>query len=356
MTAATITPLTAANYAIPAATVVMSAARMAEDRDAWLELRRTGVTATDARVLAGHGYSGETVFGRWQEKVDFPAADDAPDVERDADEDLSLQLGNDIEPIIEKYAERHLGVAMRRVGMLRNRAHPHLLASPDRLTSDGGLAEFKHTSTWYLRTYQDHDSPWTNRAGWTLPPAWLTQCLHQLLVSGRSHVWVCALIAEDRRMTYWAVHQDELEQAVLAELAGTFWAHVKTATPPPITWDTVTAAEVKARYPQAKTESVTVEDPSVIQALIADRAAYKARIKDLTVDLDQVENRLRVAAGDAAEVLAPSGERLFRYSLATRRTVDYKRMAADLLPDVDVTPYTTVTPYRSLGGFPKAAK
>jgi CelD/BcsL family acetyltransferase involved in cellulose biosynthesis len=49
------TTATATRWSIPGAKVIMTAKDVAEDRSKWLQLRTTGVTATDLRVLNGHG-------------------------------------------------------------------------------------------------------------------------------------------------------------------------------------------------------------------------------------------------------------------------------------------------------------
>ena len=351
MTSTTISaPAAKSDYAIPGGTVVIGADAIDQDRDAWLQLRRTGVTATDMRVIAGHGYTDETVYDRWADKLATTPAHEDPDTP------LILRLGNMLEPIIQTLAEEHLGVDMRRVGMVRSKHADFMLASPDRNTADGGGAEFKNTSSHYLRNYKDPDSPLTNRDGWTLSPAWWVQAQHQIAVTGWSHVYVCALIGDLRRMTYWTVEPDTRQidtQEVAAEM---FWECVTEQTPPPIEWDTVTAAEVKARWPQATATQTTPANLDEVRGWAARYAQLTATISPLEKEKRGLATLLQAAAGDAAEVVDAEGALLYKYSNrnGTKR-LDRDRFAADH-PDIDLADYETAPIIRALGGFPKAVK
>lgn len=345
MTTTTI-PARTGRWSIPAGRVEIPAGRLA-DRDGWLETRRTGVTATDMRVLHGDGYADETVYQRWLDKT--KPVDDRP---ARPGGDITLELGNMIEPVIAHFATRELGVEMRNVGLIRSRSNELLLASPDRNASDGGGAEFKHTSTFYLRNYQVADADYTNRDGWTLPPAWLTQVLWQLEVTGWTHMHVAALIGDRKRMTYWTVERDQHAQDTLVVLAEMFWWHVLEVEPPPLDWDTITEAAVKARYPQATADSVTPGNAAEVADWVHRYAALTAEIGPLEKEKKALGLLLKATAGDASEVLDPSGARLYQYVNRARSSVDADRLAADAGLDLD--DYRTKTTYRALASIPKA--
>lgn len=279
-------------------------------REYWRRERCTGVTATDMRVLAGHGYSGELVYDRWLEKVQPTDGTDDRDAPR------AWDLGLAEEPVIAHFAELDLGIELRRVGMLRHRDVEHLIASPDRNCSCGGHAELKDTNTWFLRHYQD-DGDFTNADGWTLPPSWLVQSLHQMTVSGRSHVHICAKIADKKTFTYWTVEPDALRQGVLRGIADAFWGHVQTNTPPPVDWDTVTGEEIAARYPDAVIPSITA-DPAEVAVLLDQLATFKEAAGWLKKDMKAVETRLKGIAEDAVDVVDPNGRVLYSYPTRTR--------------------------------------
>lgn len=326
----------------PTAEVLIRAADL-DDRATWLIARQSGVTATDSRVLNGCPYANENVYDKYQSKIQTID----PTIEEEQVQ-IEWELGSDLEPVITKFASRHFGVTMTKVGMLRHVEHKHLLSSPDRNTSDGGHCELKATATHYLRRYQDETSEWTNEDRWTLPPAWRIQALHQLMVSGRSHVHVAAMITDRRRFTYWTVERDATEEAIIRILADKFWFdHVVPQIPPPIEWDTVTVDEMKKRFPEAVVPRTVVDDPATVVGLIARRELLKGQIKDAGGKLDEVENLLRSVAGDAVEVWAPGEQKkpLFKYGNGVSTTYDAKQMAAD--HGIDLAKYTRRTPFRS---------
>lgn len=331
----------------PTADVLLPVADLG-NRAEWLEARRQGVTATDMRVLMGLGYAGETVFGRWLEKVEPPVDDDDDEAEKVK---LQFRLGHAVEEAVarELASQRAIGVA--RVGMLRHKTTRTLLASPDRSTSDGGLVEIKRSSKWYLDPigdlYPDIADRWRNLDGYVLPPAWRVQAQHQLLVSGRSHVYVCALVAERNDVTTWTVQADGREQNLLAELADMFWTHVVAGDPPPVEWDNLTKAEIAQRWPSAAKPSVLADDVVEVRDMIARRAQMKT-------DLDAIELRLKGIAGDAVEVVDEDGKKIYSYGNRSRRDFQWKAFHA-AHPEIVLEPFFTESEFRALS-FPRVAK
>ena len=346
MTNPTLAP--ASRWGIPAARVMLSAASVAKDRDAWLRLRTTGVTATDARVLAGHGYANESEYHCWRAKVD-------PDSVRDSelpgpDKDIRLHLGTMIEPVLQHFSQNHLGIEIRNVGFLQSKLRPHFLASPDGQSSDGGGVEFKMPSESEL-TRPDPKGIYTNDRGYVLPIGWVDQTQWQLLVSGWSHIWVCALVvgAYKRVMTYWKVMPDLEYQAHLEDLAENFWLLVTTRTPPPPNFED--DDEIADRWPEAVDPFVNLDPPRVreVMQLIADRLELNAAAGAAKY----IDNRLREIAGDAKEVRTTEGALLYRWGNVAGTVTDWEQFARDH-PDIDLNAYRRRVPvhHRALS-FPK---
>lgn len=312
------------SYSWPNGTIILSADTVEKQRDLWLAARTRGVTATDSRVLAGHGYAGETVYQRWVEKVD-------PDSVRPheqlpgADQDLRLTLGTDIEPIVQRYAEQHLQVGMRRVGLMQAKHWPILLASCDRLTDDEGIAEIKMTTAMYLRPKAGDDAgdptgQRVNDAGHWLPWGWWDQVQHQLLVSGARHAYVAALVVDNytRSMTYWRIVPDPAYQTLLEELAAEFWDDVVSDTPPPVD---MKREDLVRRWPRGEGDRLLTPDETVaVRRLLADRATLKGQAASVKEDLDTVEDRLRVYVGSYTRLLSDEGKPLLSWSNRTRKS------------------------------------
>lgn len=332
----------------PGARVLIPAASLT-DRIAWLAARQLGTTATDSRVLHGHGYSGESVFKLYLDKTE-PVADEGADVP------LSWRIGSDMEQLIARYASEELGFAVARVGMLQSLQHPHLLSSPDFNCSCKGHVETKRTHTYYLT--RDYVGDFGNRDGYLLPPSWHAQVTHQMLVSGRDHVHVVALVADRDKLTHWTVEAEQGELDTARELADMFWLdHVVPRVPPPISWDTVTRAEMALRHPVGTVAAKTLSeaDTEAMRALIRRRQAGKLAGKGNAAELELIENEMRAMIGDAVEVYAADGKtRLVKYGNGTAQSLDLVALQQDH-PGLDLTKYRTTTTYRSFNSVAKVA-
>jgi predicted phage-related endonuclease len=329
----------------PHADVIIPASQL-DDRARWLAARQTGVTATDARVLAGYPYADESVFTHWQEKFTDPdAAEGAVP--------LRWRLGSDLEPIIAKYAAERLGVATAKAGMLRSRRWPFVVASPDRNCSCGGHVELKSTDRHRLATYRGAGD--MNADGWALPPGWRVQGAHQVLTSGRDHVHFAALIGRDD-VTTWTVEYTEQELALVLARAELFWEQIVARTPPPIEWSTVTVDEMRRRHPDAPVQARVLTGAELADArrLLLERQEWKAALKAGKSELDGVENRLREVIGDAVELWADEQDErpLLRYPVTTTSTLK-KELVVAAYPELDLSGCIVTTRSRAFTAVQK---
>lgn len=333
-----------ARWSIPAAKVIMTARGVEANRERWLQLRTTGVTATDMRVLAGNGYVGESVYRCWRGKTDPSTV--VEEAMPDQEEDARLHLGTAVEPVIRQFATHHLQLDIRKVGFLQSKTDPLLLASPDGIASDGGGVELKMTSPDALRG-EDRTGRRTNEAGRVLPPGWWDQTQDQLLVSGWPHIWVCAFVVDAyvRTFSYWRVLPDKEYQEYLRDLAHGFWRYVEEDTPPPPDFEN--DLEIKARWPVAKVPSVTVTDRTAaeIQRMINDRKDLAEAEKSRKI----LSNHLAGIAGDAEEVRDEYGNLLYRWGNVSGKVLDKEALARDY-PELNLDEYKIKVPvhHRSL--------
>jgi predicted phage-related endonuclease len=354
-------PMTAASlstnglWSIRNAKVIMTVAEIAADREAWKRLRATGVTASDARVLMGHGYRNESLYKAWLAKVDPDSIQ--PDKPSRAFQDEWMSLGNAIEPVIQQYAEQHLKVSMRNVGMVQSRTDPVLLANPDRLVSDGRAAEFKMTGSGSLQK-PDVTGVCTSEVGSVMPIGWFDQVQFQMLVGGWEQVVVCALVVDQysREFHYWEIDSNLEYQATLRERALWFWGTVLDGVPPAATpKDEVD--ELTLRWPEAEGDRKVSETQAArIRRLVQDRATFLAEQKILKESLDYVENQLRILAGDHSRIVDPKGKPIYSWSSRTKRSANTEHLA-EVIPEISyLSSATKETKYRQLGGFAKAGK
>lgn len=353
MTNASVT--TSGLWSIPSAKVIMTVAEIAADREAWKRLRATGVTASDARVLMGHGYKDESVYRCWLAKVDPDSIQ--PDRPTRAFQDERLALGNAIEPIIQQFAEQHLNVSMRNVGMIQSRITPELLANPDRLVSDGRAAEFKMINGGALRQ-PDLTGVCTNEVGRVLPAGIFAQVQFQMLVGGWDQVVVCALVVDQysREFHYWEIDRDKRYQEVLRERALSFWDTVVQGVPPAAHPEDA-VDDLTLRWPEGAGDRKLSEVQSAkVRQLVLDRATFLQEKKDLQESLDYVENQLRILAGENTRIVDPKGNPIYSWTSRSKKTLATKHLE-EILPEITyLSSARTVSKYRQLGGFAKNGK
>ena len=326
-------------WAIPQARVILSAKDVEQGRDKWLQLRTTGVTATDLRVLNGHGYQGESEYLCWRAKTDPSSVKEAE--LPGAGEDIRLHLGTAVEPVIRYFAQHHLGVEFRKVGFLQSKRDEILLASPDGQAADGGGGEWKMTAPANLRSYDETGGLRTNADGDVLPAGWYDQVQTQLLVSGWSHVHVAALVIDQyiRKFVYWKVAPNERYQQHLWGIARNFWKRVEQNDPPEPNWEDT--EEILDRWPRAEVDTVTV-DPDLelrIRQMIRDREELNQAGKDAEI----LENKLRAIAGRAREVRTVDGDFLYAWGNVAGSVLDKEALARDY-PDLDLARYKVRVP------------
>lgn len=333
----------------------MSVAEIAADREAWKRLRATGVTASDARVLMGHGYREESLYKCWLSKVDPDSIQ--PDKPTKPFQDEWLSLGNAIEPIIQQYAEQHLRVSMRNVGMIQSRTIPEFLANPDRLINDGRAAEFKMTGSGSLQK-PDITGVCTSEVGGVMPIAWYDQVQFQMLVGGWKQIVVCALVVDQykREFHYWEIDSNEQYQATLRERGLAFWDMVANDVPPPARPDD-DKDELTSRWPEAEGDRKLSEvQTRKVRQLVLDRQTLLAEKKSLLESLDYIENQLRIVAGDHTRIVDPAGKPIYSWESRKKSTPAFDHLQ-EVIPEITfLSSAMKVSPYRQLGGFAKNGK
>lgn len=132
--------MTTTPWGVPAAKLVLSLAEAQDDPQLWHDVRNTGYTGTDAATLLGVNKY-DTVRDLYLRKTG-----QAPVGEHQ--QTGILRFGHEAEPILARLLEDETGLRARRAGTYRSRGDERLIANVDRLTSDGGIAEFKTAGEW----------------------------------------------------------------------------------------------------------------------------------------------------------------------------------------------------------------
>lgn len=207
-----------------------------------MEIRKTGVTATDAVVLSGLApFSDASPHRVWCEKVGLHV------------EPLSgerLELGHELEPIILRRLAMKRSLTLHPGGTIRSTACAHHLATPDAVHFPNGtdhdaeaVAEAKAVGLRYADSW--------GAEGEEIPDHVLAQVQWQMHVLGLEQGYVGALIGTEVR-TY-PVRLDRDLVGALVEVADRFWTdHVLTKRPPAIDGSGGATEMLRALFPRQK--------------------------------------------------------------------------------------------------------
>lgn len=267
-------------WSTPGAQLILPADAARED---WLEARRQGLGGSDAATVVGlNPYSDP--YTLWMDKtVGLP----------DQEPSSAMEWGNRLEGVVAQWLSEHLGLEMRRSGLLRSREWPELQVTPDRLSADGGIVEIKTTNWRQADLWADGQ----------IPDAAELQIQHTLAVTGRSHAHAAVLV-DGRDPLYRRVQRDDRLIADLVRIERAWWARHITAGEPPA----VTGADSCTDTLNSRWSALVDTDPTIVDAgtldLVADYHAAHAAAKAAEEAKTLAGNRLRARLGDhtAAEL------------------------------------------------------
>jgi putative phage-type endonuclease len=209
-----------------------------EDREAWLAMRRTMLTASSTAALFGkHPFL--TVLELYAEKV---TARPAQEVITIADPRF---WGLALEQAILANVAKYYGWQVRAGGMLlRSRKHPHLGATLDGAVNPGpGWVPYegKTTAAWRAKD-------WNEETG-DVPTHVIIQAQHQLLVTGEEHIVVFCLVGGNKPVKI-DLEADIAFHGAIIEESERFMEMVRTLDPPPPTGSERDAEALDRLYPK----------------------------------------------------------------------------------------------------------
>lgn len=149
------------------------------DRQDWLAWRRSGIGGSDAPVVAG--------VAPWGSRLELFLEKTGRIPEKPASSRMRLGLG--LEDLIASiFTQRTRRSFIGEQETLRSDRHPFMLATLDRIDTDGEIVELKLVCPGYRKdTAEDGDSE-------NMPDHWVIQGSHQAIVAGRDHVTFAALV------------------------------------------------------------------------------------------------------------------------------------------------------------------
>lgn len=254
----------------------------AEDHEKWLETRDLGIGGSDAAVIMGMNQYKST-YQLWLEKT---GQVEPPDLSGNQ----YVYWGTKNESNIADWFQEETGKKVKRLGTLRSKEYPFMLANVDRtVVGENAGLEIKTAGVRQYRKWKDDE----------IPDAYYCQCLHYMAVTGADYWYIAVLLGgNEAKWKRIERNEEDIQHLIMAETD--FWKLVETKTPPPVDGSDSCAAALSAQYKGGDPNYSIILPPDidgVIASLEDDRAIMDALKKQIT----EKENRLKALLGNAEE-------------------------------------------------------
>lgn len=278
--------------------------QVAQSHERWLAERRTGIGGSDVAAILG--------LSRWKTPLDV-YLDKTGQSPAQPDSEPML-WGRLLEPlIIGEFSRRH-GVEVTKLdSIVRDPERPWMLAS-----LDGWAPEMEAVVE--AKTARTADG-WGDSGTDDIPAYYATQVTHYLAVTGARLAFIPVLIgAADFRV--YQVQRDDRFVADLIEAERAFWHdHVLSGVPP----EPINAADAARLW--KRDNGQTIEVAAEVADDVEELRALKSQAKDIEERIGSIEDRLKIAFRDSAEI-ACGGKTLATFKAQTRKSIDTKALTA----------------------------
>ncbi len=261
------------------------------------EFRRTqGIGASEAGAAAGLS-KWQSPYALWAQKTgEVGRTPQTP----------AMAWGHRMEPVILEAASQELGLVITRPHhIVASDEHPFMFASPDGYAWD--LAKDEIIGPVQAKYHAFSDDGYDDDA---VPDECLLQVQQELYCTGHQSGWLAVLLPRgDFRVI--PIERDEAMIEKLIELEARMWEMVQAGTAPAVDGHRATTDVIKRMFPKGVKETVEL-DPSIID-LLERRRLVKREEKTRKAYVDEVENQIKAALGDA-EVGTIDGQVVVRWS------------------------------------------
>jgi len=255
----------------------------------WLELRNTGIGASDIAVVLGLS-PWKTPFQLWAEKTGLRPPDDLSDNE-------PVFWGSRLESIIvEVFGERTKRPVLRAGELLRSRAHPWALSTLDAWTGEGGPLwplEIKTTSS-------RHADAWAEGP----PDHYMAQVQQQLLVTGEERATVACLLG-GQRLIWCDIEREERWINMILRHGAEFWRLVEERDPPAVDGSRATTEALNDLFPADDGAAIVL--PEAMRETVEELAELRAHKRLAEDKIRECENTIKLALGRAPKGIFPGG-------------------------------------------------
>lgn len=254
----------------------------AEDHEKWLEARAIGIGGSDAAVIMGMNQYKST-YQLWLEKTGQVEPPDLSHVQ-------AVYWGSKNEANIADWFQEETGKKVKRLGTLRSKEYPFMLANVDRtVVGENAGLEIKTAGVRQYRKWKDDE----------IPDAYYCQCLHYMAVTGADYWYIAVLLGgNEAKWKRIERNEEDIQHLIMAETD--FWKLVETRAPPPVDGSDSCAAALFAQY-KGGDPNYSIILPPDIDGVIASLEDDKAIMDALKKQITEKENRLKALLGNAEE-------------------------------------------------------
>lgn len=259
--------------------LILSCHEAETDHQKWLETRNSGIGGSDASVIMGlNPY--KSPYQLWLEKT---GQAEAPDLSGNQ----YIYWGHKNESNIADWFQEDTGKKVRKLGTLRSRAHPFMIANVDRavMGEEAGL-EIKTAGVSQAKRWKGDE----------IPDAYYCQCLHYLAVTGADRWYIAVLIGGNEAL-YKTVERNEEDIKALIQAEADFWHLVESKTAPPVDGSLSCSQALASRYADSRDEEIML--PEEADTLIARINGDTEILDKLKEQISLNQNRLKEMLGDA---------------------------------------------------------
>jgi putative phage-type endonuclease len=304
---------------------VIDAPKIIDNRDAWLEARRTSVTATDAAAVMGvHPY-------KTPREVYLDKKGLLPEVQ----DNRFMEWGRTLEPVIGKKWSENNGLPIVQGDFTRHPKEPYFAATPDFLVGDDAVLEVKTAGHFAGENFGESGTD-------AVPTQYLVQVLWQCFVTGRTKWHLAVLIGGNDYREFKGVADSDLIQR-MAHLCRKFWhEYILSDCPPPLTGHERDTNLVTKQHPEDDGSEVVATWE--LEEIIAELGHLRAELQDKELRRTQLENQIKEFMGDATKLRSQEG--FFTWKASGRKVVNWKEIAKHVGQEF-IEANTTLVPTRT---------
>ena len=267
-------------------------------RDAWLDIRKQGIGASDAAAAVGVSPY-QSPLELWMIKTGRDSALLKPDPD---DQASPMYWGNLLEPIVAQQYSKRTGHKVRKVNAVLQ--HPDadkawMLANLDYAIvnhPDVQILECKTAGEWGAKLWKDG-----------VPEYVQCQVQHQLAVTGKTAADVCVLIC-GQEIRIYRIERDEALIEKLIALERQFWHCVETDTPPPADGSTSSGKALRCLYPNDSGDVLDFTHDTHLCQVFADLLVAREAIAQAQQQEDLCKQTLQEKMGEASRSVFTAGE------------------------------------------------